>query len=267
MKNARFFLILLLGFICLSCEHPKYDPKSGGGVAGPYSFLTIIKFSYNEHANKVILQNPIKEYDEENNRYVYYNNLYLNICLGSYSGNGVSTSLVNWADEQMQIAGSSPYIPLTDGYYLIDWKWHQLHPISARSIITQSDLYENHIHRHCFITDIDWQDLEHLTYGYDASLYTQPVNNLVEIIRMYLYSLDAYYHDIKRGQYVCYNYSIYSNEGMCWNNAYAYYKRGDCTDSGKTYRTYIAFCDSLQTVYQQRLIELINNGKIKDLGY
>ena len=267
MKSASFFLILLLSFLFLSCEKSKYNPEYDPPFAdwGPPSFVTIVKFSNNEHANKVILQNPIKEYDEDNNRYVYYNNLYLNIRLGSYSWNGVSTSLANWADEEMQIAGSSPYIPLTDGYYLIDWKWHQLHPISARSI--RFDLYENHIYRHCFITDIDWHDLQNLTDGYDASLYTQNVCSL-EIIRVQLFYLHRFYHDVKRPcPYLCYGYDLYHFEGMCLENVYAYYKKGDCSDSGKTYLTYIAYCDSLQSIDQQRLIELIKNGKIKDLCY
>ena len=267
MKSARFFLILLLGFICLSCEHSETD--SGGNdnsEAGPPFCLTIVKFFNNEHANNVIVQTPIKEYNGIDGRFEYFENtnLYLNIRMGSLYY-GLDTELVNWADEEMQIAGSSPYIPLTDGYYLIDWKWHQLHPISARSI--RFDLYENHIYRHCFITDIDWHDLQNLTDGYDASLYTQNVCSL-EIIRVQLFYLHRFYHDVKRPcPYLCYGYDLYHFEGMCLENVYAYYKKGDCSDSGKTYLTYIAYCDSLQSIDQQRLIELIKNGKIKDLGY
>ena len=268
MKSARYFLLLLLSFICLSCEKSKYNPESGGYYAvGPTYCLTIVKFLNNEHANKVILQNPIKEYNSIDGLYEYFENsdLYLNIALrndlNSYCGLGIS--LVNWADEQMQISGSSPYIPLTDGYYLVDWKWHQLHPISSR-IQSRPKNFNNHFSKHCFLTDIDWQDVQNLTDGYSSSLYTQNVYGLVEIIRVYLTELDRYYNDVKRiHPYSCYG-GIYYNDGMCFEDAWMYYEYGDCSHSGKTHLTYIAYCDSLQTVYQQRLIELIDNGKLKD---
>ena len=267
MKNARFFLILLLGFICLSCEHSETD--SGGNdnsEAGPPFCLTIVKFFNNEHANNVIVQTPIKEYNGIDGRFEYFENtnLYLNIRIGSLYY-GLDTELVNWADEQMQLAGSSPYIPLADGYYLIDWKWHELHPISVLAQ-SQQEVYDNHINKHCFLTDIDWHDLQSLTEGYSASLYTQNVCSL-EIIRVDLYALDACYNDVQRiHPYSCYG-GIYYNDGMCFEDAWMYYEYGDCSHSGKTHLTYIAYCDSLQSVYQQRLIELIDNGKIKDIGF
>ena len=127
--------------------------------------------------------------------------------------------------------------------------------------------YSNHINKHCFITDIDWHDLQSLTEGYSASLYTQNVCSL-EIIRVTLIELDRLYHDVKHvNPYSCYNRGIYNWEGMCLENAWMYYEYGDCSHSGKTHLTYIAYCDSLQSVYQQRLIELIDNGKINDIEF
>lgn len=254
-------------FLCNSGNH-GLDSAPGADAC-----LTIVRFYNQEQANKVIVQHPIKRYNGVEGLFEYYENmnLYLNILPSGFPRDvacGLAVDLVNWADTEMHIAGTSPYVPLVDNYYLIDWKWHQLHPLSTIAN-SSANAYHNplteHICNHVFATDMDWQDLNGLTDRADAQS-AQPIKGL-EIIRVLPLELACYFNDVDSDPYVCWNMSIYYDNGMCLDNAYLYYAYGDCLDSGKSHLTYIAYCDSLQSVYQQRLIELIRNGQIKKVGY
>ena len=39
------------------------------------------------------------------------------------------------------------------------------------------------------------------------------------------------------------------------------------SDTVVKYKNYINYCDSLQVIYHDRLVELINNGKLKEVEY
>lgn len=262
-----------VGIVCMSCESDSPQPSVEPTPGYPDALLTIVRFDNPEQANNVILQHPFKDYklnlDEALYHYEYYENvgLYLNVLLDQYPDNegyrGVEMALVNWADEHMHIAGTSPYIPLTDGYYLIDWKWHQLHPLSALAQSAENELVE-HLSEHCFMTNIPWEDLTDLTAEHDTS-NTSLLTNEVEVVRIPVTSfIPLYGEDIN--PYICYNWLLYYDEGMCYQAPYAYYRYGDCSSNGRTYQDVILFCDSLQTVYQQRLIDMIRNDKLKDPG-
>lgn len=259
MKNYLIVSIIVAGAIlCTSCKKED-DPLVPTGWAN----MVLVKFNNPEQMSKLIVQHPFNrivttedgytrmEYDENTG-------LYLNVA---------QEPAKLWADKEMHIAGTSPYIPLTDGYYMVDWKWHKLHPLCTFSLSFESayiNPFEEHILHHCFITDIDWKDVHDVTEGYDNSRYAQHVSEL-ETVRVTYRAIDQLYNDLKKGDpYVCYNRSLYS-DGLDIVNAYAYYVNGNCScdpDSTKTYSTYIAYCDSLQAVYQQRLIKIIEKRQL-----
>ena len=222
------------------------------------------------------MQHPFKRWNETEGIYEYYEDrgLYLNIlpenCTAE-QGCGISLSLANWADEKMHITGTSPYIQLAKGYYLIDWKWHQLCPLSAiaghwGTVDERHNHFVELLHDHVFLTDIDWKELQNFSIAYSDSIYTQHIKG-IEIIRVWAMELTCLYNEELKDPYACWNYLLYYGEGMCFENMLAYEKNGDCTHSGKTCQSYINYCDSLQNIYQQRLIELINNGQFKKVGY
>ena len=251
-------------------EYFCYSGGSGVAAPGPDAALTIVKFYNPGMTEKVIVQHPIKRYDGINGQFDYDENigLFLNVLPEGYTSNNnssLSRDLVKWADSQMDIAGTSPYVPLADDYYLIDWKWHQLMPLSAIAEDSEKN-YAEHIHNHVFISDTEWKSLKDLTSGFEGSYNIQPIKG-IEIIRVCPKELACYFHDVDRDPYVCWNMSIYFYDGMCLDNAYMYYLYGDCSPYERSYLTYISYCDSLQSVYQQHLTELINNGQIKQLGY
>ena len=236
---------------------------------GPAKHMIIVKFYNLRQENKVIVQHPFKRQN-----YEYYEDigLFLNISPKQDDNNGgLDMELVYWIEQKMHLTGTSPYIPLTNGYYLIDWKWYQLMPFCAIEATLPGaayDYYANHILNHCFMTDINWCDLKDLAAGYPNSLYTQPVRG-IEIVRADYITIDQLYNDLKKEEndpYLCYNKYLYC-DGLSVVNAAMYYKYGDCSNRGKTYLTYISYCDSLQSVYQQRLIDIINNGQLKEIGF
>ena len=268
-KTLLFSLISFACLLCISCK--KNNLRPGDGI--PVARILMVKFQNPGQLDKVIVQHPFKGYNGTEGYYEYDENtgLYLNVIPERYTNEheyGLEQSITDWIEQEMHLAGTTPYIPLSDGYYMIDWKWNQIMPLSALSSTLDNayhNPFEEHIQKHCFLTDINWTDLKDLSAGYDITKYTQHANN-IETIRVRFRAIDQLYNDVKQGDpYVCWNMSLYS-EGLSVKNAYMYYKYGDCdSTSGKTYRTYIDYCDSLQAVYQQRLIELINKGQHKTL--
>lgn len=296
-KFLLFYTMLIVGFLLMSCEStniPMDNPTNvdtiiiGTGDSpgeyidqnkiyidwGPYSCLTIVKFYQQGYENNVIIQHPIKKYDGIVGCYEYYTNqgLYLNILPKQCTWDNGCSMLAwkaEWADSVMNIAGTSPYIPLSKGYYLVDWKWHEILPVSALAKAIPNAYYDNfsnHIHEHVFMTDMQWSDVADLTSEYSASCKIFPIKG-IGIIRVRTAELACYFNNIDSDPFVCWNMSIYGENGMCYDNAYMYYKYGDCSPAGRTHLDYIHYCDSLQSIYQKRLIELINKDKLMKVGF
>lgn len=292
MKKYNLLGIIIFGLLFSACDQPNVpiddnssvdttttilsadtiiigtgneDPR-GICTSGPGKVMVLVKFYNQGQENKVIVQHPIKEWDGIEGKYVYCENsgLYFNNIT-----DGLHLTDISYVDSVLHLAGTSPYIPLTNGYFLIDWKWQQFMPLWACSDSWENayhNPYAEHICNHIFMTDVHWTDLTDITTKYETSKYTQHIKG-IELVRVDYYTLDAIYNDVKENDpYVCYNYSLYC-DGLSILNMGMYLKYGDCASIGRTYLTYIAYCDSLQDVYQQRLIEIINNGKLKEVGF
>lgn len=235
------------------------DKRTGVCDYAPGEVMVLVKFYNPRQEEKVIVQHPIKEYDGGEGCYIYYEN----------SGLRLNNSPVpSWVDTTLYILGTSPYIPLTDGYYLIDWKWQEYMPLWACSDSYKNgyhDPYSEHIRDHIFMTDINWTDLNNLSIKLDNSKYTQRVKG-VEVIRVDYYTFDQLYNDIHWDFPVSCWMSIYC--GGLSSKAISMYIHGACDFlEGHTYQEYIHDCDSLQDVYRQRLIEVINNGQLQEIAF
>ena len=239
---------------------------------GPFANIVLLHFENSSQLNNVIVQHPIKEYDGINGCCVYdtTSGLFLNVLQAPYEHDlSLTPDVTSWLDQKMHIVGKSPYIHLYGDYYMIDWKWQQLMPLSALSKAWKNALHDpfsEHISEHVFMTDISWNDMNDLMAGYETSEFTKHLKD-IEIVRVDYFKLDQLYNDVKEyDPYVCYNLSLY-HDGLSIVNAYMYYTYGDCSPARRTYLTYMDYCDSLQSVYQGRLVELIRNGKLKEIGY
>ena len=244
-----------------------------GGYPDMMASIMVVKFYNSDLKNKVIVEHPIKAYNGTIGAFEYAENkgLCLNCLLKPYEHIcSLHPDVVTWMDEEMHLSGTSPYIPLTNGYYMIDWKWQQLFPLSAlTNYAFKNSIYDqmyDHITKHLFVTDIDWENLHNLNAIYDNSLYTQHIAGL-EVVRVQFIEIDDYFSQIKQSdQYVCWNISLY-HDGLSIKNAYLYYTLGDCSSKNRTHQDYIRYCDSLQNVYQNHLLEIIKEDKLKELGF
>ncbi len=271
MKTKSLLWIIAMCMVFIGCErknqpeenHKEKDTTDTSVVpepCGPYALMTIVKFDDPELLNKIIAQHQIVGWDDvlEIPKYDEEKDLSLNFY-------EIWPDVVPFVEEKMSVSGISPYIPLTDGYYMIDWKWHQFMPLSALCL-QNTDAYLEHLNEHIFLTDIDWKDMVSMTAEYDRSKYTQHIEGM-EIKRIVYMYLDMLYDDIKPASggpyYSCYGDGIYYYNGMCANTAYEFSLYGPCSyHPDETYQGYISYCDSLQNIYQQRMIKIIETGQL-----
>ena len=230
--------------------------------------MMLVKFTAPEGKDFVIVGHPIWDYDGIEGQFLYKEDGILTLnCPENQTNMNLSYDQVYFLVEHTDIIGTSPFIPLADNYYLIDWRWQLLLPLSALTNYANKNAYHDqlyeHVKYHVFATSDQWSSLTDLTKQWtQEQAYDLPIK---EIWRVGYRKIDELYDDIKVGDpYICYNMSLYS-DGLSSVNAWLYY-RGDggslCNPEGR-YLSYLAYCDSMQNVYRERLIEMINNKLIK----
>lgn len=275
MKNKNVLWLMFLGLCFVGCEHqpspivnPEYKDtidSIGKGLEGPLAVMTIVKFENPELLNKIIVQHQIVEDGStlENAKYEEDKDLSLNFY-------DIWPSVIPFVDQMMPIAGTSPYIPLVDGYYMIDWRWHQFMPLCSFNLAC-NEAYQRHIKNHVFITDLNWQTMTSITEEYDHTKYTQHITGM-DLRKVSYVTIDTLYDDIKPKQggpyYTCYGDGLYTYDGMCASTVYEYYYNGPCSyHPQETWQGYIHYCDSLQAIYQQRMIDIITNGQLEKITF
>ena len=112
----------LISFIVAALLLQSCQQNTGELVAMPTNGMTYVKFASPEYINYVVVEDIQK--DETGKRY----------C-GIRGGGGCC--------EELHF-GSSPYIELPNGYYLVDWKWGGM-------------IYQPTI----FLVDLRWEDVEY----------------------------------------------------------------------------------------------------------
>ena len=267
---------LVIAFVCCSffticCEREQSNSEPAGEAnppseANPPAVFVIVKFDNPEQVKNIIVQHPIKGFNSAGyGCYEYDENmgLYLNILKYPYHHNYSMDSLVlDWLEKEMHIAETSPYIPLSKGYYMIDWKWQQLLPVSASPMSLfygiYPDFYAIHIQNHVFIIDKNWDECRDLATNFD-SINAEHLKD-VDITRVFFDKIDTTGELNPYTHFYRYQYQD--------NVMFAYLL---CRDRDKygadTYIKYIHYYDSLQAVYQQRLIEIIAKDQLKEIGF
>lgn len=257
MKKSWLYIIVVLLF--LSC---RYDKKT---EPDPYSYtdlpevnLAILKFPDSVYLDKVVAC----QHRYSINKYV--NNDSTSLFLYQTS---LWEELISFAHQKMALEGSSPYIPLTDGYYLIDWKWMEFYPLCSHlTFNTYEDefLWVMKTHRaYSFFTDKAWKDLTNIADTFDISQCSANLEG-VQVMSVPFRKLDLLYNENKHNAgriFYTDEYSIY------WVRRQ--YDKYDKTESGEgsSYLALIHQYDSMQSVNQQRLIEIINNGEIEKIAW
>jgi len=157
---------------------------------------------------------------------------------------------------------------LTDDYYLIDWRWMELMPLSGTTNITPHTAdYYAHIRKHLFITETKWSALDDLFKEWDKD-QVSPSINLSEIHHVSYESIDYNYlgcYDKDKW----YPYPSVYYGGTYIPYAYLYYQQDKGSEKWRvgTFEGYCAFLDSVQNSYVQTLIEIIQNKQLQDFSY
>ena len=274
-KNILFLMLLGLLVACGNGNVPNgIDTNSeenntigtnSRNFEGPDAVMTIVKYDNPEFLNRIIVQHHIVEVGSTLENAIYKEDKELSLNFFNIWG-----PVIPFAEQKIPIIGTSPYIPLVEGYYMIDWKWHQFMPLCAFNQACR-EAYQRHIKDHVFITDINWKTMSSITDKYDHTKYTQHISGM-ELKKVSYWDIDLLYNDIKPKQggpyYTCYGNGLYAYNGMCASTAWAYYANDACSyHPQETWQGYIHYCDSLQAIYQQRMIEIITSGQLEKVTF
>lgn len=284
MKTKLFIFVLAL-VSCFACKKETpldIDNRPNNASGRPAASMMVVKFADQEHLNYVIAQHPIKSYYSlYDNNVQYYTDtiLVLNrpINQAITDSNEVcswkvfDSELMDFLENKLAILDRSPYVPLTDNYYLIDWRWIDFLPLSVLTHHVFSPQLYTHINKHTFITDTKWTELATIDQCWNRTKYTNPVN-VEEVYRIGYEVIDKFLnqYDITKA-FLGLNYYDYFCAYV--TEAYGFYKKDKGMAEGTkysniswNYQQYLSFRDSLQNSYQQSLIEIIQNNQLKEIS-
>ena len=266
--KPKIFIIALTATMLLACTPgpvpiPEEDVIPKQEFDFRLAYMTIVRFQDTGQVTHVPVQHPIKGYNGEGYfEYIYDEGLSLNYKQSDGHSYSLQTDEIDFLQEYTTFTGSTPYIPLARNYYLIDWKWQILCPISAIANHALPYQFVSHLQSHVFWTDVKWSNLTDYTQNWDSTSATQHFAP-AEVWRVSYRNCDRFFGEEKNMNN--YPFVLY-RDGMSAQEAYTYY-RYDSSDSNPrlNYITYIAFCDSLQTVYVSRLNDAILSSQLGEI--
>lgn len=176
---------------------------------------------------------------------------------------------VAFAQQQLELTGTNPYIMLKNGYAIIDWKWGLFHALSGETILTRHwmPLGGNHYstnsyyyngtlaNEEYYLLDQKWEELDDITSVWKVEEGTKI--DKPEIKYITLKKLEEYgqaelsYMDI---------YNKYMASDL--NLHYAQMKYSNNTEEGEAF---INDVDRLQSFYVETLNKMIENNDINDI--
>lgn len=199
--------------------------------------VTVVRFALDEAADYVIAAHPISNYDGRHMRFLCDESAYRLCRTRPDEWFGYSSPLLAFCQDELQVLRHSPYIPLGDGYYLIDWRWEAFLPLSTVSYYAPStQVLREWINSHCTLTAIPWAELNSLSQSWDMAQQPVPVKELWRITYAFL--------DRQAGTPKA-NQAVYFS-GMKQENIY--FGQGSA-----------AQYDSLQNVFQQTVLPVIQS--------
>ena len=179
--------------------------------------------------------------------------------------NEKNTALAKFAQSELGIVGTNPYLLLSGGYAIIDWKWWQFHPLSGEdraprfynthlrmAYSTNSRLNNGAIaNEEYYLLNIAWKDLSDLTATWKFTEGTQlelPEIRYIDCAKVEEYG--KYAHSVKE---ILRKYNLQDLHGL-----YVLFS-GDA-EKGKAC---IAECNALQSAYVETLKEMIDNNDLE----
>ena len=251
--------ILALGaIVCILCACNN-KPNNKETSILPGACMCVVKFPNSEQMLNVIASHEIIDYDGINGHYVYdtVDSVGLNIIAGRESQYSFTQGLHDGClENEMTLPGSSPYIPLVNGYYLIDWKWQILLPLSATCDYPEAggnDMREM-ADNHCFLTDKSWDDLTSVNQRWENSQELQPVH-VDQIMRIGYASLDSY-----SGKEL--GLEEFYNTGLSAVAVLTYLQHPEFFPQDSDCQALIARYNNIQNICKDKLIQIIRANQL-----
>ncbi len=263
MKNK--FNYLIIGIMCaifVSCSKSEPEPSvEYPPEPFPEAQIAIIHLSPEMH-NRVFVS-PVVDSIQEDNAGTYRTLFYDTLL--ALSNTQMGHKAISYAEEQLGILGSNPYIMLDNSYAIIDWKWAMFHPLSGEYISTRywdafaGDAYSTNPEYSPFITnekyyllDMTWSDLKDLKKTWklpEGTSIEKPQVMFINLKKIEEYGNSQMSRANLRDKYSTTNISV--------REAYTLFSKDKNTAS-----EYVKSCDELQDFYVSTLKEMIKNGDL-----
>lgn len=271
-----FGVLCFLNLVLVSCEKP--NPEEALPPSSSYDNhinpepiikdqLVVMRLSSEMYENVIVspIVDSIRVDYSNGNVYTLYYDDSLALCNLSK----LDTILSEFAQTQLNIIGTSPYVVLNNGFVIIDWKWSYFIPLSGayrdvryishdinapRSYSTNGHYLNGDLaNEEYYLLSIKWPNLKKLISCWDIK-----EGKSVHKPEMYYIALgdiekygncQANYSDVSKK----YNLTIFD-----LHSTYKLY-----TLDADKYKTYVKECDNLQAQYVEVLNQMINNNDLE----
>lgn len=230
-------IVLLVSACAQEGEYLFYPNTDLNSTISVNQGVTVVRFASDEAANYVLAAHPISNYDSRNKQFVCDERFYHLTHTTDNEWFGYPERIVNFLQADLQLLQHAPYIPLGEGFYLIDWRWQTLLPLSAIAYDAPDEQsLQQWIDRHCTLAPTQWKDLESLSSTWQIPQQKVPVK---ELWRISYAVLDQYAGKSNAHQSIYYS-------GM--KPEYIYHQYAS-----------VSQYDSLQVTFQQDLLPFIHS--------
>jgi len=269
MQTHKMTWILFVATLFLACERPAApteNPRENDTIVSMPAKepqLALIKIS--PEIQKLVFVSPIVDsvvidYSQTNLATLYYGGdlVFCNPTIPD-------SILSDFAQTQLKITGTNPYILLENGYAIIDWKWANFHPLSGavrRTLYSSSEIYDNKVLLSAYTTNPDffngtlaneeyyllpnnWQNVTDLREKWPLAEGTRIEKP--EVRYVYIKDIENYGDYTESFKYYFFDFDLYY--------IYVKFLRDPSTSS-----THVEKLDSVQSVYVKTLNQMINNN-------
>ena len=217
MKTKLFIFSILTTILLVSCGEPETITDGGGGYNhydDPTMFLCIVKFTEPQYVDSVVVEEVTRD----------------SCQIRKIGGFGTCTELC---------VGHSPYIPLPNEYYLVDWKWGYFFYMP-----------------YTFVINVNWLDVIDTKQKWECPKGQLNISFIKDLRCCYFKSIDEYFGE----SYGYRNYEIPSS--LSW-----YHSLSDVpAEQLDNFLKQVAVQDSLQEVYKERISKIIEEGALDALN-
>lgn len=241
MKKMILPILAILTFCSCDNNNVSHNPT------GPTPWVTIIKFTKPEYVNNLIVSD-----------YKNFDNFILmrgNECSANYLMNFHSQ---NWNHRFPSLEDRTPYIELTDGWYLVDWTWYH-YPYDGKTLLTEVtwDIYNGECNFDKSVPHISKNVFQKKEIEFASFVTYLFQNGECPMFDIYV----DYYKDTVRANEYLYFSSIFGHlDGFDGN--YGDFLEGP---EDRCLCNLTEELDDLWETIRQQLINIINNGDLDKL--